>query len=501
MYSSVYTNAVNDSIKSGIPKLKIYPQEKINTANCEDFTKYKVTTVVFAHGAEIDTVKRHIKIWAKFSDNILIVSPSNDRCFVDGATCITYQEVKIADPLSIERQLFGLKVALLYESDYYVFQKYNSIMLSRPYSRQMVQGNLFNENIFISKNTNSTDCFLHFPWVFPSDILKRFIREVKIQEEDKDYNDVWMAKKLMSLDIPVFNLMQQTKLNNTLYLTSEGFSRNSLEKEEILNEACKLASTSTYAFHGIKTQKTLTKILESTNKTELLKKDKIYTYYSDIGFDGQEDMISLWKTSWEKNGFEAIVLTEDDAKKSPYYSEFLEELQKINLNICGRDITEYGLACYLRWLAYSTQDNDNKFLVSDYDVINNGYLLTQFNKYPKLTFFSNVCPCFALGSPSQFFDFCKKIIELSKIEESRIIREYTEGKCVHYNDQEFLSINKEKILKLCDFPQVSIIAQYKQKSINTASVVHVSHSSIQSDTKNKHTETRLKHIKNLLGHI
>lgn len=42
---------------------------------------------------------------------------------------------------------------------------------------------------------------------------------------------------------------------------------------------------------------------------------KIYTYFEDINHSGQEKLLELWKESWQRQGFEAIVLGEKDAKK------------------------------------------------------------------------------------------------------------------------------------------------------------------------------------------
>ena len=42
---------------------------------------------------------------------------------------------------------------------------------------------------------------------------------------------------------------------------------------------------------------------------------KIYTYYEEINFPQQKEMLELWRESWSKMGFETIVLGEEDAKK------------------------------------------------------------------------------------------------------------------------------------------------------------------------------------------
>ena len=105
----------------------------------------KITTTVFAHGGAIETAKRHYPIWKNYSDNILIVSPVDDPCILDNADCLTNSKSQHHGCDALKRQLFGLKSALSYDSDYYVFLEYDAIMLQRPQPRPIIQGNLFNE--------------------------------------------------------------------------------------------------------------------------------------------------------------------------------------------------------------------------------------------------------------------------------------------------------------------------------------------------------------------
>ena len=100
---------------------------------------------------------------------------------------------------------------------------------------------------------------------------------------------------------------------------------------------------------------------------------KIFTYYQNINFDSQTPILKLWKKSWEKQGFDATVLTVKDARQSPYYYGFLKKIRLIHKNITGYDISQYGISCYVRWLAYSALKRTEPFLVSDYDVINKGF--------------------------------------------------------------------------------------------------------------------------------
>lgn len=161
---------------------------------------------------------------------------------------------------------------------------------------------------------------------------------------------------------------------------------------------------------------------------------KIYTYYEDINFKNQNELIYLWKKSWEQKGFEAVVLTEKDAQASNFYNEFVEKISKLHQEISKKPISRYGLSCWLRWLAYSTQPEE-KFFVSDYDVINHNFNPVE----PENTFhlMDDCCPCFASGTPSQFFELCKKFIYASEDNKELFIEEYKNCNFVHFHDQNF----------------------------------------------------------------
>ena len=123
---------------------------------------------------------------------------------------------------------------------------------------------------------------------------------------------------------------------------------------------------------------------------------RIYTYYENISFRNQDSLINLWKLSWEIQGFEAIVLNKQDAETHPKYNSFVSTLQQISMDLMGKSISDYGMSCYARWLAYANQINetkDTKFFVSDYDIINSGVsveTLTEIAKSRDLHFLDHV---------------------------------------------------------------------------------------------------------------
>lgn len=161
---------------------------------------------------------------------------------------------------------------------------------------------------------------------------------------------------------------------------------------------------------------------------------KIYTYYENINFKKQDDLITLWEKSWKAHGFEPIVLTEKDAERSDFYEEFVAKITSLHQDIAKKPLSGYGLSCWLRWLAYSTQPEE-KFFVSDYDVINHKFNLTE--PIDTLHLMDDCCPCIASGTSSQFLALCKKFIEVSEHNKELFIEDYKQRNFVHFHDQNF----------------------------------------------------------------
>lgn len=163
---------------------------------------------------------------------------------------------------------------------------------------------------------------------------------------------------------------------------------------------------------------------------------KIYTYHDDLKNDfhkRQHELIKLWKLSWSNQGFEPIVLRESDAKKHPFYNDFLYEIKKISEVITRKKTSKFGLSCWLRWLAYASQENE-KFYVSDYDYININFKPCEPEDQTHLMVWH--CPCFASGSAVQFEKLCHDFISVSN-ERMHELRK----KANHYHDQDFFQYN------------------------------------------------------------
>jgi hypothetical protein len=217
---------------------------------------------------------------------------------------------------------------------------------------------------------------------------------------------------------------------------------------------------------------------------------KIYTYYEDIQFQQQEKMLELWQISWRNAGFEPKILCREDAKQSSFYEEFVDKIKNIYLTIMKKEISDYGLSCYLRWLAYSVQKNEY-FYVSDYDCVNNG--LESFIETDKLHLMDYACPCFASGKPDHFEKLCHLFIDISLDRITEIMLAI--NNFVWYHDQEFFAINmthpynknKKELLEVNNIIMtrdlINGIGPFNINQKNTVKVLHISHDNIKNIKK------------------
>lgn len=217
---------------------------------------------------------------------------------------------------------------------------------------------------------------------------------------------------------------------------------------------------------------------------------KIYTYYEDIEFKQQNELLELWESSWKRNRFEPIILGIEHAARHPYYAEFCEHMRYIYNRITDKELSRYGLSCFTRWLAYATQtksydslapQDDEYFFVSDYDVINRRWYIT--DPVPKnMHLYDSACPCFVSGTAKQFESLCYTFYELTMERIDHLIQ-YD-----HYHDQEFFQYNfiekyNSECKKVCDLYNIQLtrdharhVAPYLLESTHQPKAFHVSHS-------------------------
>ena len=163
---------------------------------------------------------------------------------------------------------------------------------------------------------------------------------------------------------------------------------------------------------------------------------KIHTYYEDIKFHKQDELLSLWEFSWQNQGFETSILGKHDAEKSPLYQEYYEFVQRVHINSVGKEIPEgdYHLAAQREIAAFHTIEEPSFF--SDYDVINKNYKGEIAEN--KVHWRDAACSCFVSGGSEGWeeyikflFDSEESITKYCKEESSKTRRRY-------FHDQDFL---------------------------------------------------------------
>lgn len=170
--------------------------------------------------------------------------------------------------------------------------------------------------------------------------------------------------------------------------------------------------------------------------------NKIYTYYDDLRWAFQKDLLDIWTDNWKSMGFEPLIVRKEDAMSHDLYKYFDESLKKIHLKLYETsNINSYISSCWHRWLAYATIAPSNEsFYVSDYDVFNTGWYPQKTEE--KLHLMSDRCPCLASGTSLQFEELCHQFISLSEKNIEKIKKENTDPV---YHDQNFFVICGDQV--------------------------------------------------------
>jgi precorrin-6B methylase 2 len=217
---------------------------------------------------------------------------------------------------------------------------------------------------------------------------------------------------------------------------------------------------------------------------------KIYTYYEDVGFEKQSDLISQWKKSWKNYGFTPVVLERKDAEKSKFFAEYLEFIQRVHVASVGCELKDspedrYWIAAQLEILAFHTVQDLSYF--SDYDMINNGFTDITYGSKGNLKWLEGDCPCLSAGDSVGWekyilflFDKEKAIIDFLKNRNKETGR-------TKFGDQDFLEavfrdgLDKEVFTMMRNRFVAGDKYRYKKKNI--CGVIHLSHNNCIEITK------------------
>jgi len=128
--------------------------------------------------------------------------------------------------------------------------------------------------------------------------------------------------------------------------------------------------------------------------------------------DSQRALIEVWRRSWERQGWEPVVLNESDAAQHPLWEQF-------NAKVSGLP-SEYGpfydRACWVRWMAMAAQTS-GKYgggLMLDYDCIAYNFpprdpdpdKMILFCEHPPIPIDMGI----VLGTAEHYEAFCKIVL-------------------------------------------------------------------------------------------
>jgi hypothetical protein len=113
-----------------------------------------------------------------------------------------------------------------------------------------------------------------------------------------------------------------------------------------------------------------------------------------------QELIHVWKKSWQKYGWNTILLNEDDAKKNSLYKKLDLDSPDANFyRTINSSMWRYHRSCYCRLLAYCQYVRENgATLYADYDVINYGFASDVLESTEENSYFSDDRCSVYLGS-------------------------------------------------------------------------------------------------------
>jgi len=207
----------------------------------------KVCTTAFSFGGGQQITRRHLPLWKRFSSEVMVVSPVDSPCILPDAKLLVHEVSNKFGMPCLRRQLRGMKEALSFAADLYVFTEYDGFMIKSPEWRSGLQANAFPDN----SGNYASACFFHFPWIFDRETLERFVACATFEPFEKGFVDRWLAAQVDLMNVPVHDLQA----------SGEGFSRNTIEAqdEERLLQAVRAGA---YAIHGVKSASLLKRVLD-----------------------------------------------------------------------------------------------------------------------------------------------------------------------------------------------------------------------------------------------
>ena len=155
----------------------------------------------------------------------------------------------------------------------------------------------------------------------------------------------------------------------------------------------------------------------SHRRASSFRKPIMFTFYNPKDpngrdFIGDQALLQFWTEKWNEAGWDARILTLDDAKKHPRFDEFEEKLNGVPLNGMNE---VYNRLCFYRWLAVAAVGGG---WMSDMDVLplnfpqpDEYFKDGRFAIYSTAPGNSGGIPCLMSGSASEWERLAFSVVE------------------------------------------------------------------------------------------
>jgi hypothetical protein len=215
----------------------------------------------------------------------------------------------------------------------------------------------------------------------------------------------------------------------------------------------------------------------------------IYTYYEDVKFNKQTELLAIWEKSWKRNGFNPIILGRKDAEKSSLYDKYYEFVQRVHRKISDEELPDggYWLAAQLEIVAFTTVDCPS--YMSDYDIINKSFYETS-EVSSKLHWRDNCCSCFASGDGNSWKNYALFLMDNEDSIVEWCLQEKEKTKRKTFGDQDFLIAIHEIGLDKNVFRmsrELAMCEKYFPKQKSKHRTYHISHRNMH-EIKEKYTK-------------
>lgn len=203
---------------------------------------------------------------------------------------------------------------------------------------------------------------------------------------------------------------------------------------------------------------------------------KIYTYYENVGKEGQQELLELWQMSWDRQGFEPIILNRSHAENFKLYEEYYNFILEVHRKASNHNLEDlnYAMAAQLEFAAFATINEPSFF--SDYDVINIKY--KPFSPDNKVHWRDGSCTCFSTGGKSGWEEYISFLFDnIGKVIDhcSGI---YQKTKRVRFHDQDFL----QAVWNLDTFKDIANLTSNRKKTCASYDPILNKHMSMLSLT-------------------